>query len=52
VALPMTIAPGAEADFSLRFQPTAAGDALAVFQLTSTDPATPNVNVPMSGTGV
>lgn len=52
VALPMTIAPGAEADFSLRFQPTTAGDAIAVFQLTSTDPITPSVNVPMSGTGV
>ena len=52
VVLPMIIAPGAEADFSLRFQPVAAGDATAVFQLTSTDPVTPNVNVPLSGTGV
>lgn len=52
ITLPMTVAPGAEADFSLRFQPIAAGDATAVFQLSSTDPITPNVNVPMSGTGV
>lgn len=52
VALPMTLPPGGEADFLLRFQPTAAGNATAVFQLTSTDPVTPNVNVPMSGTGV
>lgn len=52
VVLPMIIAPGIEADFSLQFQPAAAGDATAVFQLTSTDPVTPNVNVPMSGTGV
>jgi hypothetical protein len=50
--LPMTIAPGAEADFSLSFQPNSAGDARALFQLTSTDPVTPNVSVPMSGTGV
>src|SRR5262249_24470713 len=52
VILPMTIAPGDEADFSLRFQPSAAGDITAIFQLTSTDPVTPNVNVPLSGTGV
>jgi hypothetical protein len=52
VVLPMTIAPGAEADFSLRFQPTATGDATAIFQLASTDPVTPNLNVPMSGTGI
>ncbi|PYQ63424.1 MAG: hypothetical protein DMF53_10195 [Acidobacteria bacterium] len=52
VVLPTTIASGGEADFSLRFQPAAAGDATAIFQLTSTDPVTPNVNVPLSGTGV
>src|SRR5438105_7648239 len=51
VVLPMTIAPGAEADFSLRFQPTATGNAVAVFQLTSNDPVTPNVSVPLSGIG-
>jgi hypothetical protein len=52
VVLPVTIAPGGESDFSLRFQPTAAGNATAIFQLTSTNPVTPNLNVPMSGTGI
>jgi Tol biopolymer transport system component/6-phosphogluconolactonase (cycloisomerase 2 family) len=51
LVLPLTIAPGAEADFSLRFKPPAAGREVAVFQLTSTDPVTPSVLVPMSGFG-
>jgi len=52
VALPLTIAPGAEADFGIRFQPTSSGRSLAVFHLTSGDPVTPTVSVPMSGLGV
>jgi hypothetical protein len=52
VITPLTIEPGAEADLTVHFQPTAPGDALARFHLTSTDPVTPTVIVPMSGTGV
>jgi hypothetical protein len=51
LALPIDIAPGAEVDITIKFQPAALGDAIAVFQLTSNDPVTPTVAVPMSGTG-
>ena len=51
LALPTNIAPGAEVDIILKFQPAALGDAIAVFQLTSNDPVNPTVSVPMSGTG-
>lgn len=51
LALPINIAPGAEVDIALKFQPAALGDAIAVFQLTSNDPVMPTVAVPMSGTG-
>jgi hypothetical protein len=50
-ALPITLAPGTEADFTLTFQPTAAGNATASFQLSSNDPANPTVAVPVSGAG-
>jgi hypothetical protein len=52
VTIPLTIAPSAEVDFTLQFQPTTVGNATAVFQLTSNDPVTPTVAVPMSGAGV
>jgi Abnormal spindle-like microcephaly-assoc'd, ASPM-SPD-2-Hydin len=48
---PLTLAPGTEADFMLVFQPTASGNATAVFQLASNDASTPTISVPMSGTG-
>jgi len=51
VTIPINIAPGVEVDTTLKFQPAATGDAFAVFQLTSNDPITPTVSVPMSGTG-
>ncbi len=50
-ALPLVLSPGAEADFTLVFQPTATGNSKAVFQLASNDVVTPSVSVPMSGTG-
>ncbi|MFE2322664.1 choice-of-anchor D domain-containing protein [Streptomyces sp. NPDC059385] len=48
---PFTLQPGQEQDITVRFQPTTAGIATAVFRLTSNDPGTPAVSVPMSGTG-
>jgi hypothetical protein len=48
---PFTLQPGQEQDIPVRFQPTAAGIATAIFHLTSSDPGNPMVSVPMSGTG-
>ena len=51
-ALPLTLAPGAEANFTIEFQPIATGNATAVFQLVSNDAVTPTVAVPVSGVAV
>ncbi len=51
-ALPATLAPGAELDFTVKFAPTATGNATAMFQLASNDPSAPTVNVAASGVGI
>jgi hypothetical protein len=51
LAVPFTIPAGDEVDITLKFQPGATGDAIAVFQLNSSDAIAPTVSVPMSGTG-
>ncbi|MEO7426917.1 MAG: malectin domain-containing carbohydrate-binding protein [Fibrobacteria bacterium] len=50
-ALPLSIAPGASATLPVKFTPTAAAAATATLALASNDPATPNLTVPLSGTG-
>jgi hypothetical protein len=52
VILPTTLAPGAELDLLMQFQPTSAGNATAVFGLKSNDPVSPTLGVPMSGIAV
>ncbi|TCR15956.1 choice-of-anchor D domain-containing protein [Streptomyces sp. BK205] len=51
LGFPFSLQPGQEQDITVRFQPTTAGIATAVFRLTSNDPGTPTVSVPMSGIG-
>ena len=50
--LPLTLAPGTQATFEIRFEPPTKGNATAVFALESSDPNTPTVAVPMSGIGL
>jgi photosystem II stability/assembly factor-like uncharacterized protein len=49
---PATIAPGAELDFTIQFQPSQRGNKSAIFQIQSDDPAQPDFQIPASGTGV
>ncbi len=49
-AFPMTIAPGAETDVTLKYHPTGNGDAKATFQIVSDDPHSPR-SVVVTGTG-
>jgi IPT/TIG domain/Abnormal spindle-like microcephaly-assoc'd, ASPM-SPD-2-Hydin len=48
-AFPVTVAPGAEVDFTVQFQPSAAGNQTAAFQLTSDDPSRPTLTLNASG---
>ena len=48
---PVTITPGEELDFTVRFKPTAAGDETAIFQINSDDPFQPARQLSASGTG-
>jgi len=51
-ALPLAIAPGAQVDFTIRYQPTTRGvPELATFQIISNDPVTPQLDLVASGTG-
>lgn len=48
----MNLAPEASCELTARFVPTVAGPATAAIRIASDDPATPEVEVPLSGTGV
>jgi hypothetical protein len=49
---PLAIAPGAQVDFTVAFNPTTAGVLeLATIRITSNDPVTPNLDVEATGTG-
>jgi kumamolisin len=51
-ALPLAIAPGAQVDFTIRYQPTTRGvPELATFQIVSNDPVTPQLDLVATGTG-
>ena len=50
-AFPVTVAPGATANFGIVFTPSARGDQSAAFDLVSNDPASP-CRMPASGCGV
>jgi hypothetical protein len=48
---PVTLAPGEELDYTVRFRPTSTGNKMATFQVNSDDPYTPQFQIPASGTG-
>ena len=48
---PFTVSPGSFATIRLRFEPTAEGPRTAVLRLTSDDPDTPVLDVPLDGIG-
>ncbi len=50
-APPLSIAAGAERVLTVRFAPTAAGAITATLRIVSTDPARPNLDVALRGTG-
>ncbi len=52
LALPATLAPGAEADLIVQLQPSAVGDRTAAFTITSDDFVAPSQILPASGTGI
>jgi hypothetical protein len=47
--LPMTVAPGVSVQVPIRFEPSAQGNFAANVTVASSDPASPNRNVPVSG---
>jgi len=51
-ATPVTIRPGEEVDFTIRFQPSGAGNKTAIFQISSDDPFQPERQLAASGTGL
>ncbi len=51
-ATPVTIMPGEEIDYTVRFQPTSAGNETATFQINSDDPTQPARQLSASGTGI
>jgi Abnormal spindle-like microcephaly-assoc'd, ASPM-SPD-2-Hydin/Protein of unknown function (DUF1573) len=51
ITTPATISAGQSTKVSLTFAPAAAGNATGNLSITSNDPATPSVTVPLSGTG-
>ena len=50
-ATPVTVSPGNEVDFTVRFQPSSAGAKSAVFQVTSDDPVQPAISLNATGIG-
>jgi photosystem II stability/assembly factor-like uncharacterized protein len=50
-ATPVTILPGEEIDYTVRFKPTVAGPQVATFQINSDDPFQPAKQISASGTG-
>jgi hypothetical protein len=48
---PVTIRPGEEIDYTIRFQPTSVGNETATFQINSDDPFQPARQLQASGTG-
>jgi Abnormal spindle-like microcephaly-assoc'd, ASPM-SPD-2-Hydin len=48
---PVTIRPGEQIDYTIRFQPTDVGNKTATFQINSDDPFQPARQLPASGTG-
>jgi hypothetical protein len=50
-ATPVTVLPGEEIDYTVRFRPSSAGDKTAVLQINSDDPFRPAFSLPASGTG-
>lgn len=48
---PVTIAPGEEIDYTVRFKPTVSGNQTATFQINSDDPYQPARQLSASGTG-
>src|SRR3989441_10360133 len=51
-ATPVTIRPGEEVDFTIRFQPSGVGNKTAIFQISSDDPFQPERQLAASGTGL
>ena len=49
---PVTVPPGEEVDYTVRFTPPASGPFTATFQVESNDPFDPHHQIPASGTGV
>jgi len=49
---PVTVPPGEEVDYTVRFSPTTVGPTSAIFQVDSNDPFDPHHQIPASGTGV
>ncbi len=48
---PVTIKPGEELDWTIEFKPTSAGAQTAIFQINSTDPNNPSLQINASGIG-
>jgi hypothetical protein len=51
-SVPFTLEPGASRELLVTFRPTSVGLASGTLTLTTDDPASPSVSIPLSGTGV